>query len=110
MKFEEVQNLLARKLVSVQQRVLRLLNDVEILKTNSFSNMEANKKMCRLMENMRLESTDHLTVINNLKIENSALCVDKLHYDKCIDDLRKKIKEKEIQNSELQGKNVSNID
>lgn len=107
-KFEEIQNLVKQKLFAVKQRVLKLLNDVEILKINFLSKSEANKNMCRLMENMRLESTDNATLINNLKIENSALSAERMNYEKCIDDLRRILKEKEVQNNELQRKNVSN--
>lgn len=106
MKFKEVERLLTEKLLVIIKRLLKLREDVEFLKRGFLSKNEASSKLLKLMENMRLESSDINAFINRLKIENNALTAEKVNYEKCMAELSKTLNERELQNNELQMKNV----
>lgn len=109
MKFSEIETLLANKLVIVKQRVLKLLKDVDLLKRNIFSKAEANTKLFKQMEDMKLESVDNNTLISKLQIENNTLTAEKVDSERCLNELRRTLMDKETHIRELQNKNVCNI-
>lgn len=106
-KFSEVEQLLANKLFKTKQKVLKLLKNVEVLKKDCLTKSETNLNMVKLMENLKLESTDKNSLINSLRIENNTLTAEKINLEKCITDLSNNIKDKAMHNNELQRKNVS---
>lgn len=80
---------------------------MEILKIKTTSKSEDSLKVLRLLENLKIESSDNSAMINSLKIENSTLTAEKVNLEKCIADLKKTIKDREIHNGHLQKHNVS---
>lgn len=103
----EVEQLLANKLFLAEQKIIKLLKDVDILKKDFLTKSEADSNMIKSMENLKLESINKNSMINNLRIENSTLTAEKINFERCINDLKKKLNDNEIHNDELIRKNVS---
>lgn len=108
-KIEEVQILLANKIAVTKQRVVNLLNAIDILKTETGRKSESSRNLVKSLESLQLDANSNLALINNLKKENSSLHGTKFKQDVYISDLQKNLQEKDIIISELQKKNVELI-
>ncbi|XP_018565404.1 protein CHUP1, chloroplastic-like isoform X2 [Anoplophora glabripennis] len=104
-KIEEVQMLLISKIVSMKNRVVKSLKDVELLKREVNQKSESSKNLIKSLESLQLDANSNMALIHTLKKENSTLHATKFNQDRYISDLQKNLQEKDTAIVELRKKN-----
>ncbi|KAJ3651773.1 hypothetical protein Zmor_017788 [Zophobas morio] len=103
-KLQECSALLLHKIVLLTQRLLKLIQDVEVVKHESLLKSDSSARLLQSMENLRLESIETSRIVNELKRENCNLKAIQLGNEQMIDDLNSTIQRQEVEYIELKKK------
>lgn len=108
-KLQECSTKLLTRILVLTQRLLKLVQDVEIIKTEAVLRANSGARLAQTLENLRVECVQHGLIINELKEENCNLKSAQLNYERNLTDLNNLIRNKEQEFSKLQEKKVSNL-
>jgi chromosome segregation ATPase len=100
-KLQECSSLLLNKIVVLSHKLLKLIQDVEIVKAESLLKSDSSTRLLQSMENLRLESIETSKVVNDLKRENCNLKSAQLSDEKMITELNNTIQRQDAEFREL---------
>ncbi|EFA05494.1 spindle assembly abnormal protein 6 homolog [Tribolium castaneum] len=100
-KLQECSSLLITKILALTQKLLKLYQDVEIVKAESLLKSDSSARLLQSMENLRLESIETSKIVNELKRENCNLKSTQLSNEKMIADLNNTLQNREAEFREL---------
>ncbi|KAJ8917390.1 hypothetical protein NQ315_002414 [Exocentrus adspersus] len=104
-KICEVEDLLIKKIVYIKFRVVKLVNDVNVLKEETSLKVESSRNLVKTMESLRVDADKNHALMNRLREENNSLTAVKAKQDKMITDLQKTVQDKDVSVVELQNRN-----
>lgn len=110
LKLKETENLLTCRIVTTQQKLLRLLKNVDGIKKELSLKTQSSSQLVKLVEKLKLDLADTETTLNQMRIENTNLHKGKMCYENNMEEIQKTLADVESHNLELQKKNVSNQD
>lgn len=105
-KMQECSAILLQKILTLTQKLLKLIQYVEVVKTEAVLKSDASARLLQSMENLRLESIESSRIINDLKRENCNLKQIQLNNERIIAELNNTIQRQEIDSCELKKQRV----
>ncbi|RZC40523.1 spindle assembly abnormal protein 6 -like protein [Asbolus verrucosus] len=100
-KLQEYSAKLLNKILMLTRKLLKLMQDVEIVKAESLLKSDSSARLLQSMENLRLESVETSKFVDELKRENCALKAAQLGNERTIAELNEIIRSQDAKYVEL---------